>query len=157
MVGGQQSAHAQCAGVRSTTAKARRGCRQVQHRAPQDDGGFESRGERSVAASTSSIDDGAAQPVGTVRAAARALADRAGMMVSPKAPQADSDKFGAKPSARTVPLRRARRAGPHGRRTLSNYWNKGEIHFDRIVYLPIVGATMRLATSGPASSISSRE
>jgi peptide/nickel transport system substrate-binding protein len=26
-----------------------------------------------------------------------------------------------------------------------NYWNKGEIHFDKIVYLPIVDSTVRLA------------
>ncbi len=26
-----------------------------------------------------------------------------------------------------------------------NYWDKGQVHFDRIVYLPIVDATVRLA------------
>ena len=48
------------------------------------------------------------------------LADRAGMMVSPKAAQAAGDKFGAKPGLLgPVPLRRARRAGSHRARALS--------------------------------------
>ena len=28
---------------------------------------------------------------------------------------------------------------------IPNYWNKGQIHFDKIIYLPIVDATVRLA------------
>jgi peptide/nickel transport system substrate-binding protein len=74
------------------------------------------------------------------------LADRAGMMVSPKAAQAEGDKFGARPVC-SGPFRFAERIA-QDRIVLErypNYWNKGEIHFDRIVYLPIVDATVRLA------------
>jgi peptide/nickel transport system substrate-binding protein len=74
------------------------------------------------------------------------LADRAGMMVSPKAAQAEGDKFGARPIC-SGPFRFVERVA-QDRIVLErypNYWNKGEIHFDRIVYLPIVDATVRLA------------
>ena len=74
------------------------------------------------------------------------LADRAGMMVSPKAAQAAGDKFGAKPVC-SGPFRFVERVA-QDRIVLErypNYWNKGEIHFDRVVYLPIVDATVRLA------------
>src|ERR1700688_2322117 len=75
-----------------------------------------------------------------------ALADRAGMMVSPKAAQAEGDKFGAKPVC-SGPFRFVERVA-QDRIVLeryANYWNKGEIHFDTIVYLPIVDSTVRLA------------
>jgi peptide/nickel transport system substrate-binding protein len=74
------------------------------------------------------------------------LADRAGMMVSPKAAQAEGDKFGSRPIC-SGPFRFVERVA-QDRIVLErypNYWNKGEIHFDRIVYLPIVDATVRLA------------
>ena len=74
------------------------------------------------------------------------LADRAGMMVSPKAAQAEGDKFGSRPVC-SGPFRFVERIA-QDRIVLErypNYWNKGEIHFDRIVYLPIVDATVRLA------------
>jgi peptide/nickel transport system substrate-binding protein len=74
------------------------------------------------------------------------LADRAGMMVSPKAAQAEGDKFGAKPVC-SGPFRFVERVA-QDRIVLErfpNYWNKGEIHFDRIVYLPIPDSTVRLA------------
>ncbi|TMH18924.1 MAG: ABC transporter substrate-binding protein, partial [Betaproteobacteria bacterium] len=72
--------------------------------------------------------------------------DRAGMMVSPKAAQAEGDKFGSKPVC-SGPFRLVERVA-QDRIVLErypNYWNKGEIHFDKIVYLPIVDATVRLA------------
>ncbi len=75
-----------------------------------------------------------------------ALADRAGMMVSPKAAQAEGDKFGAKPVC-SGPFRFVERVA-QDRIVLerySNYWNKGEIHLDKITYLPIVDSTVRLA------------
>jgi peptide/nickel transport system substrate-binding protein len=75
-----------------------------------------------------------------------ALADRAGMMVSPKAAQAEGDKFGAKPVC-SGPFRFVERVA-QDRIVLErypNYWNKGEIHFDRIIFLPIPDATVRLA------------
>jgi len=74
------------------------------------------------------------------------LADRAGMMVSPKAAQAAGDKFGANPVC-SGPFRFVERVA-QDRIVLErygNYWNKGEIHVDKIVYLPIVDATVRLA------------
>ena len=75
-----------------------------------------------------------------------ALADRAGMMVSPKAAQAAGDKFGAKPVC-SGPFQFVERVA-QDRIVLErypNYWNKGEIHVDKIVYLPIVDSTVRLA------------
>src|SRR6202165_2845498 len=74
------------------------------------------------------------------------LADRAGMMVAPQAAQADGDKFGSKPVC-SGPFRFVERIA-QDRIVLErypNYWNKGEIHFDKIVYLPIVDSTVRLA------------
>jgi peptide/nickel transport system substrate-binding protein len=75
-----------------------------------------------------------------------ALADRAGMMVSPKAAQAEGDKFGAKPVC-SGPFRFVERVA-QDRIVLErnpSYWDKGAIHFDRIVYVPIPDATVRLA------------
>jgi len=74
------------------------------------------------------------------------LADRAGMMVSPKAAQAEGDKFGSKPVC-SGPFRFVERVA-QDRIVLErypNYWNKGEVHFDKVVYLPIVDSTVRLA------------
>ncbi len=74
------------------------------------------------------------------------LTDRAGMMVSPKAAQAAGDKFAAKPVC-SGPFRFVERVA-QDRIVLERYpgyWNKGEIHFERVVYLPIVDATVRLA------------
>src|SRR5436853_6916611 len=74
------------------------------------------------------------------------LTDRAGMMVSPKAAQEAGDRFGLKPVC----------AGPYKFvervqqdrivvEKFADYWNKANVHIDRIVYLPIVDATVRLA------------
>src|SRR5215472_15657093 len=74
------------------------------------------------------------------------LADRAGMMVSPKAAKEAGDKFGLKPVC----------AGPYKFvervqqdrivvERFQDYWNKDNVRIDRIVYLPIVDATVRLA------------
>ena len=74
------------------------------------------------------------------------LTDRAGMMVSPKAAKEAGDKFGLKPVC----------AGPYKFvervqqdrivfEKFQDYWNKDNVHIDRIVYLPIVDATVRLA------------
>jgi len=74
------------------------------------------------------------------------LADRAGMIVSPKAAQAEGDKFGARPVC-AGPYKFVERVA-QDRIVLErypNYWNKGDVHFDRIVYLPIVDPTVRLA------------
>src|SRR5271154_3548436 len=74
------------------------------------------------------------------------LTDRAGMMVSPKAAAAAGDKFGANPVC-SGPFKFVERVA-QDRIVLERYpgyWNKGEIHFERITYLPIVDATVRLA------------
>ena len=74
------------------------------------------------------------------------LSDRAGMMVSPKAAKEAGDKFGLKPVC----------AGPYKFvervqqdrivvEKFADYWNKDNTHIDRITYLPIVDATVRLA------------
>ncbi|HEY4138237.1 MAG TPA: ABC transporter substrate-binding protein, partial [Casimicrobiaceae bacterium] len=74
------------------------------------------------------------------------LADRAGMIVSPKAAQAEGDKFGAKPVC-AGPFKFVERIAQDRIvvERFPNYWNKGEIHLDRIVYLPIPDSTVRLA------------
>jgi peptide/nickel transport system substrate-binding protein len=74
------------------------------------------------------------------------LTDRSGMMVSPKAAAAAGDKLGAKPVC-SGPFRFVERIA-QDRIVLErfpNYWNKAQIHFERIVYQPIPDATVRLA------------
>ena len=74
------------------------------------------------------------------------LTDRAGMMVSPKAAKAAGDKFGLHPVC----------AGPYKFvervqqdrivfEKFADYWNKDNVFIDRVVFLPIVDATVRLA------------
>jgi peptide/nickel transport system substrate-binding protein len=74
------------------------------------------------------------------------LADRAGMMVSPKAAQAEGEKFGAHPVC-SGPFRFVERVA-QDRIVLEKfpqYWNKDRIHFDKVIYTPIVDASVRLA------------
>jgi peptide/nickel transport system substrate-binding protein len=74
------------------------------------------------------------------------LTDRSGMIVSPKAAKAAGDKFGTKPVC-SGPFRFVERVA-QDRIVLErypNYWNKAAIHFDKVVYLPIVDSTVRLA------------
>jgi peptide/nickel transport system substrate-binding protein len=74
------------------------------------------------------------------------LTDRAGMMVSPKAVKDQGDKFGLRPVC----------AGPYKFvervqqdrivfEKFADYWNKDNIFIDRVLFLPIVDATVRLA------------
>src|ERR1700709_1051631 len=74
------------------------------------------------------------------------LTDRAGMMVSPKAAKAEGDKFGLRPVC----------AGPYKFvervqqdrivfEKFADYWNKDNIFIDKVVFLPIVDATVRFA------------
>jgi len=74
------------------------------------------------------------------------LADRAGMMVSPKAAQAAGDKFGAHPVC-SGPYKFVERVAQDRMvfEKYPNYWNKGAIFIDKIVYTPIPDATVRLA------------
>jgi len=74
------------------------------------------------------------------------LTDRAGMMVSPKAAKAEGDKFGAHPVC-SGPFKFVERVA-QDRIVLDRYpgyWNNKAIHFDRVVYLPIIDQTVRLA------------
>ncbi len=75
-----------------------------------------------------------------------ALADRAGMMVSPKAAKAGGANFGTAPVC-SGPFKFVERVAQDRMvfERFPNYWNKGAIHFDRIVYTPIPDATVRLA------------
>ena len=74
------------------------------------------------------------------------LADRAGMMVSPKAAKAEGEKFGAHPVC-SGPFKFVERVAQDRivLERFANYWDKGSIHFDKVVYLPIVDSTVRLA------------
>jgi peptide/nickel transport system substrate-binding protein len=74
------------------------------------------------------------------------LTDRAGMMVAPAAAKAAGDKFGLHPVC----------AGPYKFvervqqdrivfEKFKDYWDKDNVHIDKVVFLPIVDATVRLA------------
>jgi peptide/nickel transport system substrate-binding protein len=74
------------------------------------------------------------------------LTDRSGMMVSPKAVKEEGDKFGLHPVC----------AGPYKFverqqqdrivfEKFADYWNKDNVFIDRVVFLPIVDSTVRLA------------
>jgi len=74
------------------------------------------------------------------------LADRAGMMVSPKAAQEAGEKFGSKPVC-SGPFRFVERVA-QDRIVLeryANYRDKAAIHLDKIIYVPIPDSTVRLA------------
>jgi peptide/nickel transport system substrate-binding protein len=74
------------------------------------------------------------------------LTDRSGMMVSPKASTAEGEKFGANPVC-SGPFKFVSRVaqGPITLQRYDGYWNKSAIHFDKVVYEPIVDSTVRLA------------
>jgi peptide/nickel transport system substrate-binding protein len=74
------------------------------------------------------------------------LTDRAGMMVSPKAAKANPTGFSAHPVC-SGPFKFKERV-PQERIVLERYdgyWNKSAINFDKVIYLPIVDASVRLA------------
>ena len=75
-----------------------------------------------------------------------ALADRAGMMVSPKAAQAGGANFGTRPVC-SGPYRFVERVAQDriSFERYPGYWNKANVHFEKVVYTPIVDATVRLA------------
>src|SRR5262249_32567455 len=67
------------------------------------------------------------------------LTDRSGMMVAPKAAAEAADKFGLHPVC-AGPYKFVERV-PQDRivvEKFADYWNKDNVHIDRIVYLPIV-------------------
>ena len=74
------------------------------------------------------------------------LADRAGMMVSPKAAKESGDRFGLKPVC-AGPFKFVERV-QQDRIVLerfANYWNKENVFIDRVVFRPITESTVRLA------------
>jgi len=74
------------------------------------------------------------------------LADRAGMILSPKAVNEAGDKFGLKPVC-SGPFKFVERVA-QDRIVLERYpqyWNAAAIHFDKLVYTPIPDATVRLS------------
>jgi peptide/nickel transport system substrate-binding protein len=74
------------------------------------------------------------------------LADRAGMIVSPRAARATGDKFGLHPVC-AGPFKFVERV-QQDRIVLekfSDYWNAANVHIDRVVFRPIVESTVRLA------------
>jgi peptide/nickel transport system substrate-binding protein len=74
------------------------------------------------------------------------LTDRAGMMVSPKAAKEAGDKFGLHPVC-AGPYKFVERVAQDRMvfERFADYWNKDNIFIDRVVFLPIVDATVRLA------------
>jgi peptide/nickel transport system substrate-binding protein len=74
------------------------------------------------------------------------LTDRAGMMVSPKAVNAMGDKFGTAPVC-AGPYKFVERVAQDRIvvERFADYWDKGRVHIDRIVYRPIQDSTVRLA------------
>ncbi len=74
------------------------------------------------------------------------LTDRAGMMVSPKAAQAAGDRFGQNPVC-AGPYRFVERVQQDRIvvQKFADYWDKDNVHIDRITYLPITDSTVRLA------------
>ena len=76
-----------------------------------------------------------------------ALTGRSGMMVSPKAAKALGDKFGLKPVC-AGPYRFVERVA-QGKIVLErfpDYWDKANIHVDRVEFVPITDSTARLAS-----------
>jgi peptide/nickel transport system substrate-binding protein len=74
------------------------------------------------------------------------LTDRAGMMVSPKAAKEEGDKFGLHPVC-AGPYKFVERVQQDRMvfEKFADYWNKDNVFIDKIVFLPIVDATVRLA------------
>src|SRR5689334_12908158 len=74
------------------------------------------------------------------------LTDRAGMMVSPKAAKEAGDKFGLKPVC-AGPYKFVERVQQDRMvfERFADYWNKDNVFIDKIIFLPIVDATVRLA------------
>ncbi|AEB12960.1 ABC transporter substrate-binding protein [Marinithermus hydrothermalis] len=74
------------------------------------------------------------------------FADRAGMMVSPKAARELGENFGRAPVC-SGPFKFVERVAQDRivLEKFEDYWNKDQIHFDRVVFLPIPDASVRLA------------
>src|SRR3979490_1421855 len=73
------------------------------------------------------------------------LTDRAGMMAAPQAAKVGGDKFGQHPVC-AGPYKFVERVQQDRMvfEKFPDYWNKDHVFIDRVVYLPIVDATVRL-------------
>jgi peptide/nickel transport system substrate-binding protein len=74
------------------------------------------------------------------------LTDRAGMVVSPKAAEAAGDKFGNHPVC-AGPYRFVERVAQDRivLEKFADYWDKDNVHIDKVIYQPIPDSTVRLA------------
>lgn len=74
------------------------------------------------------------------------LSDRAGMIVSPKAAEAQGANFGAHPVC-AGPFKFVERVAQDRivLEKFADYWDAGRIHVDKVTYLPIPDTTVRLA------------
>ena len=74
------------------------------------------------------------------------LTDRAGMMVSPKAVKEAGEKFVNKPIC-AGPFKFVERVAQDRivLERFADYWDKDNIHIDRVIYRPMSDATVRLA------------
>jgi peptide/nickel transport system substrate-binding protein len=75
-----------------------------------------------------------------------ALTDRAGMMVSPKAARELGDKFGTRPVC-AGPFKFVERVaqGKIVGEKFADYWDRANVHIDRVEFVPIIDSTARLA------------
>jgi peptide/nickel transport system substrate-binding protein len=74
------------------------------------------------------------------------LADRAGMIMSPKAMAEAGDKFGLKPIC-AGPFKFVERVQQDRIvvERFADYWNAKDVHVDRVVFRPVIESTVRLA------------
>jgi peptide/nickel transport system substrate-binding protein len=75
-----------------------------------------------------------------------ALADRAGMIVSPKAAEAAGANFGSRPVC-AGPFKFTERVAQDRivLERFANYWDKANVNFDKVIFTPVPDATVRLA------------
>jgi peptide/nickel transport system substrate-binding protein len=110
--------------------------------------GSNRKGELSSVASVEAVDDATvALHLSTPYAPLIAqLTDRAGMIVSPKAAEAMGDKFGTKPVC-AGPYKFVERLAQDRIviERFPDYWDKGAVKIDKVVYLPIPDTSVRLA------------
>jgi peptide/nickel transport system substrate-binding protein len=76
-----------------------------------------------------------------------ALTDRAGMMVSPKAARELGERFGTRPVC-AGPFKFAERVaqGKIVLQRFADYWDKANVHVDRVEFVPITDSTARVAS-----------
>ncbi len=74
------------------------------------------------------------------------LTDRSGMMVSPKAAEAAGKDFGSRPVC-AGPFKFVERVAQDHitLERFAEYWDKGNVHFDRVVYRPMTDSSVRLS------------